>query len=230
MIAAEFAPILLAGCVLGLLHSFDLDHLAAMSTLIGHERAASWRGFLKGAAWGVGHTLSLGAFGLALVLLGAQLNGAGERVFEAAVGVLLIVLGVRRLRDARHGLHLHPHHHHDAHEHAHFHLHAPHHVHTHARHSHMPLWVGVLHGLAGTAGVMVLLPAVVLGNPATYLGYVAAFGAGSILSMGALCAGCASAMTRLRARHRNAGRWLAVCAGTVSTGVGIVWIGMAGFL
>lgn len=229
MITAEFAPILLVGCALGLLHSFDLDHLAAMSTLIGHERGASWRGFLKGAAWGVGHTLSLGAFGLVLVLLGAQLDGAGERVFEAAVGVLLIVLGVRRLRGVRHGLHLHAHRH-DAHEHVHFHLHAPHHARTHARHSHLPLWVGVLHGLAGTAGVMVLLPAVVLGSAATYLAYVAAFGAGSILSMGAFCAGCAGAVTRLRARYHDAGRWLAVGAGTVSTGVGIVWIGMAGFL
>jgi len=216
-----------AGLGLGVLHSFDPDHLAAMSTIVGRERRSARADFRQGAVWGLGHTLSLAMFGAALVLLDAQLGGVAERVLEALAGVLLIYLGWRRLRDARHGPHLH-HHRHGAHEHAHVHLHpkgARHdHAAAHAQHSHAPLWIGLLHGLAGTGGVMVLLPAVITGSVTGYLVYVVAFGAGSVLSMGGFCIGLGGAMSVLRERSHHMGRVVGAAAGSLSLGVGVVWL------
>jgi hypothetical protein len=228
----ELIPLIATGFGFGLLHSFDPDHLAAMSTLVGKERHAIATDFLKGASWGTGHTLSLAVFGAGLVIVGGHLTGGAERIFEAGVGVLLIYLGLRRLRDLRRGPHLHLHRHEGG-EHAHVHLHpaGTHHNsrRAHARHSHAPLWIGILHGLAGTGGVMVLLPAVVISDLGHYLTYVLAFGAGSVLSMGAFCAGLGSAMSLAGEQFRGAGRWLGVGAGSASLAVGMFWLGTAAF-
>jgi len=219
-----------AGLGLGLLHSFDPDHLAAMSTIVGRRRQSARLDFRTGAVWGVGHTLSLAVFGAALVVLGAQVSGGAERVFEGLVGMLLIYLGWRRLRDARRGPHLHPHRH-GADEHAHVHLHprrADHDQATaHSEHSHAPLWIGMLHGLAGTGGVMVLVPAVVAGSLQSYLLYVVAFGLGSVASMGAFCAGIGGAMSAMKQRSRDLGRVLAMAAGSAGVGVGTLWLATA---
>jgi hypothetical protein len=228
----ELIPLIATGFGFGLVHSFDPDHLAAMSTLVGRERHTTIADFVKGVTWGVGHTVSLAVFGAVLVAIGGQLSGGAERVFESGVGVLLIYLGLRRLRDARRGPHLHPHRH-DGVVHVHAHMHpANAHHHTgqaHARHSHAPLWIGILHGLAGTGGVMVLLPAVVIGDLGNYLAYVAAFGAGSVLSMGSFCAGLGGAMSLAGERFRGAGRWVGVGAGSLSLVVGTLWLGSAAF-
>ncbi len=224
---SELFFVMAAGFVLGLLHSMDPDHLAAMSTLIGRVRGTRAADFIKGLHWGIGHTLVLALFGTVLVATGSGLSGYTERLFEAGVGVLLVYLGLRRLRDARRGPHQHAHRHGDI-EHVHFHIHPPHEAHglpqAHAGHSHAPLWIGILHGLAGTGGVMVLLPAVVIENLAMYLTYVAAFGIGSVVSMGAFCAGAGRFAGVLQDRHRNAGRWLAAAAGSLSLAVGLFWI------
>jgi sulfite exporter TauE/SafE len=227
---ADLTLLLAGGFGLGLLHSFDPDHLAAMSTLVGRHHRSTVADFFKGVIWGLGHTVSLLVFGAALVIIGARLSGGVEQMFEAGVGVLLIVLGLWRLHDARHGPHLHPHRH-GGDKHAHVHLHPRGHAHeeptAHAHHSHAPFWIGILHGLAGTGGVMVLLPVVVIHDVGHYFLYIAAFGLGSIASMGVFCAGLGGAMSALRARWDNAGRWLAGIAGTLSLGVGIFWFAAA---
>ena len=74
---------------------------------------------------------------------------------------------------------------------------------------------------------MVLLPAVVVGNLPNYLVYVAAFGIGSMLSMGVFCAGASGGLSALRARSRSAGRVLATATGSLSLAVGMVWLGVA---
>jgi nickel/cobalt exporter len=228
----ELLFLLLTGLGLGALHSLDPDHLVAMSTLVGRRAEPVWRALGKGAVWGIGHTLSLAALGLVLIMLDARVTGLWERGFEVGVGVLLIYLGLVRLHDAHRGPHLHPHRH-GAEEHIHFHLHPAAVQHesarAHYRHTHAPLWIGMLHGLAGTAGMMALLPAVVIGDAASYMVYMLGFGLGSTLSMALFCGGLGHMLERLRGRSNRAGTWLSATVGGVSLTVGILWIGNALF-
>ncbi len=223
-----FALLLLSGFALGVIHSFDPDHLVAMSTLLGRERERLARAFSKGLTWGLGHTLSLVTLGVLLVIFDARVSGSWERVFEASVGVVLIYLGIRRLRDVRRRPHLHAHRHGDL-EHTHYHVHGMRVDHgaeeAHKQHSHAPLWIGILHGFAGTAALMALLPALLLDHVGSYLLYVLAFGLGSTLSMGAFCAGMGHLTFRLQHSRNSPRRWWAASAGSLSLALGVVWLG-----
>jgi sulfite exporter TauE/SafE len=221
-----------AGFGLGLLHSFEPDHLAAMSTLVARTPGRAARELGKGATWALGHTLALGACGGLLALAGARLPDASARPLEALVGAVLVYLGFVRLRDARRGPHRHRHAH-GALEHEHVHLHArrsPGHAEAaHARHGHGPLWLGVLHGLAGSGSLLVLVPALVIESPAAWAAWVAAFGLGSAASMGAFCSVLGGFAAWLEARSRRAGPWLAAATGSLSLSLGGVWL-VAAFL
>lgn len=223
----EIVPFVIAGFGLGLLHSLEPDHLAAMSTLVGKAPRSTVVDSVKGVIWGLGHTLALGTFGVLLTFAGTQTPGGFERVLEAGVGVLLVCLGIGRLRDARRGPHQHPHRHGDV-EHVHFHLHPRRTSHdsaaAHLRHGHAPLWIGILHGLAGSGTVLVLVPALLVDSLAGYFFFILAFGLGSILSMGAFCAGLSGLVNKLRSRAAGAGRWFAATAGGLGLGVGVAWL------
>jgi hypothetical protein len=135
--------------VLGLRHATDPDHVAAVTTLAasGRERAGRAAALL-GAFWGVGHALTLFAFGLPIVLFEAYLPERAQQAAEASVGVLIVGLAVTLLIRWRRGL-----------------LHARAHVggasHAHARTPLGALAVGLLHGMGGSAGVGVLLVAAI---------------------------------------------------------------------
>lgn len=188
-----------AGLGLGLLHSLEPDHLAAMSTLVGKRTRSTLVDALRGAAWGLGHTLALGSLGLLLAVAGTQIPGWWECTLEICVGMLLIWLGILRLRDPIPDQH-------------------PHH------HGHAPLWIGILHGAAGSGAVLILAPAVFVEDPMGYLAYILAFGLGSILSMSAFCAGLGEVLNRLRFRTAAAGRWFAAIAGSLGITVGMIWV------
>jgi ABC-type nickel/cobalt efflux system permease component RcnA len=223
-----FEFILVSGFVFGVIHSFDPDHLAAMSTLLGREREPLGRAFTKGLTWGLGHTLSLVLLGVLLVAFDAQVSGLWERAFEASVGVVLVYLGLRRLHDARRRPHLHVHRHGDL-EHMHYHVHGRRVDHgaeeAHKTHSHAPLWIGILHGFAGTAAVMALLPAVIIDQVDRYLIYVLTFGLGSTLAMATFCTGIGHLTVRLQHVRGSGHRWWAASAGSLSLALGIVWLG-----
>ena len=193
------ASILIVGFLLGMRHATEADHLAAMATLASRQ-ASVGQAVREGVAWGIGHTLTLMAFGGTLVVLGQAVSPRLASLLEAAVGAMLVLLGVdvlRRLRRDR--VHFHLHRHADGAAHVHAHGHAgdgPHAVSAHA-HAHAPrrwplraLAVGTMHGLAGSAALVALsvgaAPSALAG-----LAYVAVFGAGSILGMAALSAAIA---------------------------------------
>lgn len=220
-------PILLSGLLLGALHSLEPDHLAAMSTLIGRSKRSPIAEFLDGAIWGVGHSLALGLFGAVIVYSGAHGPAWSERLLESLAGLLLIALGVMRLRGVRRGLHEHHHHHGDV-EHEHFHLHLAGKDHdapeAHRRHSHAPIWIGILHGLAGTGAVLVIAPALIVDDPYAYSLYVLAFGLGSVLAMGVFCGVLGRAAGKLRERYTSGATWFATVSGVLSVSVGVVWL------
>ena len=183
----EPLSILIIGFLLGIKHAFDADHLVAVSTLLTHNRSA-WRTIRLGLWWGVGHTLTLVLVGFTVLTLKLDIPPAVSLSMECLAGAMLIALGLTTLFDCWcRRLHVHRHVHAET-VHLHFHTHA-----THAGHQHghriptgwNPIVVGMVHGLAGSAALMLL---VVASSPSvmTGLAYILTFGCGSILGMGAV--------------------------------------------
>jgi sulfite exporter TauE/SafE len=179
--------VLAFGFVLGLKHAVDADHLAAIST-IASERRSLLSCSLVGALWGVGHTISLMVAGIAVILLHFQISERTAQGLEFGVGVMLIVLGVNCLRKLTRGGHIHLHvHEHGGRRHVHPHIHnqepEPHpNTHHGLRFGARPLIVGMVHGLAGSAALMLMVLSTIA---PTLLGllYLAVFGLGSIGGM-----------------------------------------------
>ncbi len=207
--------VLLFGLMFGLQHATEADHLAAVATLVAREDSR-YRVLRQAMFWGIGHTVTLLVFSGAVMVIGIALSDAWVHAMEAAVGVTLVSLGADLLRRMwRDRVHFH------AHVHppptlagaepagAHFHAHShrgdlqPHHVSPH-RHRHQPipgraLLIGMVHGMAGSAA-LVLLTLNQVGTPWAGVVYIAIFGLGSIIGMAAL-SWVVSVPLRLSARH-----------------------------
>jgi High-affinity nickel-transport protein len=206
------------GSLLGMRHALEPDHLAAVSTLVTGERSTA-KAALLGACWGLGHTFSLVVVGTVLVVLRAEMPTRAADLFELAVALMLVALGLRAMYIAARQGPAGPVH---AHAHGgrrHVHPGAPAHIHigtwTLAR---RPLLVGAVHGLAGS-GALTALAFAKLPGPASQLVYVGLFGVGSIAGM-ALISGLAGASLPLRERGRRA---VALVAGSGSVILGVVW-------
>ena len=185
--APSIMAVLAIGGLLGLRHAFEPDHLAAVSTLAtrpGGRRL--WSAARLGLIWGLGHTVTVGAVALLVLVLGVQLPARLWPFAELVVAALLILLGTLVIwRYARGRWHMHAHAHPTAAPHFHLHSHAedPSHGHSHAiadlRRS---LGFGVAHGLAGSGAIAALLVAAVP-DAMSRLAYFAAFSAGTIVGM-----------------------------------------------
>ena len=90
--------------LLGLRHATDPDHLTAVSTRVASEDDGARRSHRLGLAWGMGHALTLFAFGLPVVLFGDELPEGAQRGAELAVGLIIVALAVRLLVRWRAGL------------------------------------------------------------------------------------------------------------------------------
>lgn len=232
----------LLGFVLGLQHATDPDHLVAVATIVTREHRFS-AGAVVGALWGLGHALTLGAAGALIIALGLTPGPGVTSGLELIVAAMLILLGVLRLRDAARGLetvppaHLKADHDHGSaevvHSHAHVHGAAAHgHPHVHPsrrllaawRDGRLPLralFVGAVHGMAGSAAVSLLVLST-LRSPRGAVLYLAIFGLGTILGMTVLTAAMAYPVV-LALRLRRARRVLALGAGLGSIAFGIVY-------
>jgi ABC-type nickel/cobalt efflux system permease component RcnA len=175
------------GFLLGARHALDADHLAAVSTIIATQRDLKASG-LVGACWGVGHTVTLLLIGLGVIALGFRIPPSFSAACETAVGIMLILLGGSLAWNLwRDRWHVHPHVH-DGQAHLHLHTHR-----TDAGHRHdhdgrafvKPIFVGMVHGLAGSAALILLLLATVR-TLWEGLAYIVAFGVGSIVAMGVI--------------------------------------------
>jgi hypothetical protein len=180
------------GFLLGMQHALEADHVAAVSS-IAARRTDIGDIVRHGLTWGLGHTLTLFAFASAAIWLGHAIPEHFAQPLETAVGVMLVGLGAHVLwRLWRDRVHFHRHGHGDGTVHIHAHSHAgdttPHASAAHA-HAHGFRWrtllVGLMHGMAGSAALLVLAVSQAA-SPALALGYVALFGIGSMLGMGAL--------------------------------------------
>lgn len=174
------------GFVLGIRHALDPDHVAAVSTFVSGQRSLL-RSCLVGTFWGVGHTAALLIASVAMIALKLTIPPAVERGFETAVAFVLILLGGHVLLRSLGALHMHRHDHvHDGEAHSHLHVHVD--GDDAHRHRHLlqigrrPFLMGMLHGLAGSAALMLLVLATIP-SPVAGLLYVLVFGIGSTAGM-----------------------------------------------
>lgn len=179
--------ILLLGLVTGLRHSMEADHVAAVSSMVASETRSVGRASILGALWGLGHTSALFASGLVVLLLAVNIPEQVSARLEFGVGIMLIFLAAtaitgfdvaRLFRGMRGKMNAHNHpHSHSSFVHSHDHTHNGDHKHTHRS-----LVVGIIHGLAGSGALMLVVLSTIQSVPLG-LAYVAIFGAGSIASM-----------------------------------------------
>jgi sulfite exporter TauE/SafE len=182
--ATSFA-ILGLGFLLGLKHATEADHLAAVSTIVA-ERKSLWSSAFIGGIWGLGHTIALFLAGVFVLILNFQISENTERILEFCVGMMLTLLGLNVIRKLLKGGKLHFHaHEHGAREHVHPHIHAfGHEDETHHGFKFNPraLLVGMVHGLAGSAALMLLVIPTIESKSVGLL-YIVIFGVGSIGGM-----------------------------------------------
>ncbi len=221
--ALNIVSFLFLGFFLGMRHATDADHVVAIATIVSRERGVAGSALI-GAAWGVGHAVTVMAVGAAIILFGVVIPPRLGLSMEFAVGIMLVLLGILTLTGmgravgAAHAhagvpgghaldlqdhlqdhLHDHPHAHGDY-VHRHPHGHDPD-AHGHAE-EHTPLarldrsglgriafyqWlrpfaVGLVHGLAGSAAVALMVLSIIR-EPVAALGYLLLFGLGTIVGM-----------------------------------------------
>ena len=264
--ATDLVSLLLLGFFLGMRHATDADHVIAIATIVSRQRTL--RGsVLIGAAWGIGHTLTILAVGSAIILFGVVIPARVGLAMELAVGIMLVILGLltltgmgRVLRDAvapgRPLLeHAHAHGHELAlHDHAHAHGDYVHrHTHGHDANDHghpadqtplarldrrlgtlslyqwlRPLVVGIVHGLAGSAAVALLVLAAVR-DPTWAIAYLLLVGAGTVAGMMLITVALAAPFAFSWSRLPRFNWQLRVASGLISLGFGLLLIYEIGF-
>lgn len=231
--SATLALVALSGLAAGAAHVVTgIDHLAALLPLSVGRRFHALR---AGVRWGLGHSggvLVVGA--LALALEGSFDVEALSHRAEAVVGLVLVVIGGQAIRTAlRLEVHVHPHAH-EGEPHAHLHAHvgeafaaAAHGGEHPHRHEHTAFVTGTLHGFAGTAHLLGVLPAVALPGLGPSALYLLAFAVGTILAMAAFAALVGETSARAAQDRPVAARRLLLAAGLATTAVGGVWTALA---
>lgn len=238
----------LLGFFLGMRHATDPDHVIAVSTIV--TRQPTMRGaLLIGSLWGVGHTVTIVAVGGAIILFTVVIPPRLGLSMEMAVALMLIVLGmwnltgfleqIRGLRPLAIGgagrIRAHSHKHGD-------------YVHSHAsalgseQHEHdeqrpvawldrrfgglgfyqvlRPLLIGLVHGLAGSAAVALLVLALIK-NPWWAIAYLVLFGIGTIAGMMLITAAIGAVLAYASGRSSRVERYLRVASGLLSLGFGL---------
>ncbi|MBA3632771.1 MAG: sulfite exporter TauE/SafE family protein [Acidobacteria bacterium] len=223
--ATSTSGVLFLGFFLGLKHATEADHLAAVSTIVS-ERKSLWSSAFVGGLWGLGHTISLFIAGIFVLLLNFQISEKTEQVLEFGVGIMLVFLGLNVLRKLLKGGKLHFHtHEHGEHAHVHPHVHEVGHEdepHTHHGFSFSPraLLIGMVHGLAGSAALMLIVIPTIESRVMGLL-YIVIFGIGSIggMMLMSLLVGLPFHLTASRLNRFN--YLLQSIAGFVSIGLGL---------
>jgi ABC-type nickel/cobalt efflux system permease component RcnA len=249
-----FLSILALGFFLGMRHATDSDHVIAVTTIVSRQRNIA-SAALTGVFWGIGHSITLLVVGGAIVLFGLVIPQRLGMGLEFCVALMLILLGWLNLRAFRRSVsfvtsneqHVHEHvHQHGDYVHRHPHGHDPE-KHGHAENevptarmdrqfgrSHFyrlvrPMIVGVVHGLAGSAAVALLvLP--VIRDPTWSMIYLLIFGAGTIAGMMLLTAAIAAPITYSASRFRAFNNCVGAAAGVLSLIFGFFLVYQIGYV
>jgi ABC-type nickel/cobalt efflux system permease component RcnA len=247
--------IIALGFFLGMRHATDPDHVIAVTTIVSRQRSMR-QAALIGALWGVGHTITIVVVGSAIILFGVVIPPRVGLTMELSVGVMLILLGILNLSGIlrwitetvaplQPGQHAHPHGHGDY-------VHSHRHGHSPEKHGHVedatpvswmdrtfgrlglyqvarPLAVGIVHGLAGSAAVA-LLVLTTIRVPSWAVLYLLVFGIGTVAGMMVITAAIAVPFTFSESRFARLNRGLGMVSGLVSVAFGLFIVYQMGFV
>lgn len=233
---------LVLGFVLGIKHATDADHVVAVSTIVsqsGSVMRASWLGIF----WGLGHTATLFVVGIAVIGFKVTIPDRLALFMEFAVGIMLVVLGWVVLRDYTPALwrrlwsFLHSHEHgHEVGGHSHLHHHESEkelkeaHGHQHgARTPGRAVIIGMVHGLAGSAALM-LLVLTTIPTPLLGLLYILVFGVGSVGGMLLISSAISLPFVFTATRFSQINQGVRIAAGTISVLLGFFVMYQIGFV
>ena len=192
---------MLVGLVLGMRHATDPDHVVAVSTIVSRQPALA-RASAIGALWGVGHTATILLVGGAILLFRLTIPPRLGLAMEFAVALMLVLLGVLNL--TRRGF-------------------------TRLQGAMRPLFVGFVHGLAGSAFVAMLVLAAIP-SPGLGIVYLMLFGLGTIVGM-MMCTVVIAMPAALAARRFvRVQDYLRVAAGVASIVFGLMLAHQIGFI
>jgi ABC-type nickel/cobalt efflux system permease component RcnA len=247
--------IIILGFFLGMRHATDPDHVIAVATIVSRQRSVR-QGALIGALWGLGHTITILIVGSAIILFGIVIPTRVGLTMELSVGLMLILLGILNLAGimgwiteiltpSQLGLHSHYHGHEDD-------IHSPAHGHSQEENGHAdgakpvgwmdrvfgrlglyqivrPLAVGIVHGLAGSAAVA-LLVLTTIRVPSWAVLYLLVFGIGTVAGMMVITAVIAVPFTFSENRFARLNRGLGVVSGLISLAFGLFIVYQMGFV
>ncbi len=205
--AAPAQPVVAAwlfGTLVGMRHALEPDHLAAVATLVS-EGGRKKNPSILGAFWGLGHTLSLLVVGGLLFALRTPMPAWLEGALELIVALMLVSLGAAGLQKAFRG------------------------VSVTAEHTHRPMWhrgrrplvVGLVHGLAGSGALTVLVMAE-MPTASAALVFMGLFGLGSALTM-AMVTGLVGGSVSSITKHPKTTAWVRAVTAVASVMVGLLW-------
>jgi high-affinity nickel permease len=250
--------IIALGFFLGMRHATDPDHVIAVTTIVSRQRSIRHAAVI-GVLWGVGHTITILAVGSAIILFGLVIPPRVGLTMEFSVGLMLILLGVLNLSGMMRWVtetltpmqlgqhtHTHPHGHGD---------YVDSHSHGHGgpkRHGHAedatpvgwmdrtfgrlgiyqvlrPLAVGIVHGLAGSAAVALLvLTTIRVASWAVF--YLLVFGLGTVAGMMLITAAIAVPFKFSEVRFARLNRGLGLASGLISLAFGLFIVYQMGFV
>lgn len=237
--------IVLLGLFLGMRHATDPDHVVAITTIVSRERTTRHAAII-GALWGLGHTITILVVGSAIILLKLTIPPALGLTMELSVACMLILLGILNLSGLLHrmmdwlairgyGLGAHAHvvsgrvmiHTHDAGRGFEFRDEPPAFAWTPQWcrklgifHVLRPLAIGIVHGLAGSAAVA-LLVLTTINRPGWAIGYLLVFGIGTIFGMMLITTAIALPFTYTLRHFARLNHVLAIASGAISLSFGL---------
>lgn len=190
-----------ASLLLGMRHATDADHIVAVTTIVSRERSV-WKAGDIGALWGVGHTLTIFLVGGAIILFKVAFSARFGLWMELTVAIMLVVLGLLNLFNVQ--------------------------TKPSALSTMRPLFVGIVHGLAGSAAAtLLILP--LIDDPRWAVLYLVVFGFGTTVGMASITLAIAAPSVLASARVASMQHSLRVVSGAVSLLFGVYLAHKIGF-